>query len=122
MEKFPIHFWLVYIKVCQKEFFKICSSKSKTIKPLSPLPLLVLKSSFVICMAYTSQSFLLKLNTMTGAKFRSIIILTTLKISVWLASLFLNPPLLPFSSPLAASPVLWSTAIAALKLSSLKVP
>lgn len=39
----------------------------------------VLKSILVICMAYASQSFLLKLNTMTGANFLSRIILTILK-------------------------------------------
>lgn len=38
----------------------------------------VLKSSFAICNAYASQSFLLKLNTITGAKFLSMTILMIL--------------------------------------------
>lgn len=82
----------------------------------------MLKSNFVICVAYSSQSFLLKLKTITGAKFRSMIILTILNMSLWLGSLSRIPPLRPRWSPLAASPEVCSTAIAVLKLSSLKVP
>ena len=88
------------------------------------LNLRVLKSSFDIWRAYASHSFLLNEKTMTGAKFRSIIILTILKQSVSPPALFppAPPALFLFPPPPSSPPLSAKTAMASEKLSSRNLP